>query len=114
MLAVAAHSYADAYSTLTRGQRTPFHIPPDAAWAALDSVRAITVMAGLTAAQTFDAIRRYAGGKAVGPKLYDALIGEVAAVHAIPLIITWNASHMRGLFQDLAVTTPREFPARPR
>src|SRR5579871_5076929 len=63
--AVAAHSYAETYSTLTRrGERAPFRFSPEEAWAALESVRAATALLGLTAPQTFDAIKSYsqAGG----------------------------------------------------
>jgi hypothetical protein len=66
--AVAAHSYAEAYSTLTRrGGPAPFGFAPAEAWAALESVRAVTDLVGLTAAQTFDMVRRYAGDGGVGP-----------------------------------------------
>jgi predicted nucleic acid-binding protein len=59
--AVCAHSYAEAYSTLTRrGDRAPFQFTPDEAWAALESVRSVTGLVGLSAAQTFDTIRAYA------------------------------------------------------
>ena len=107
--AVAAHSYAEAYSTLTRrGQHAPFRFSPEEAWAALESVRGVTSLVGLTAAQSFDAIRSYAQAGGVGARLYDRLIGEAAAVHGIPAIMTWNAGHMRSLFPALRVMTPGE------
>ena len=107
--AVAAHSYAEAYSTLTRrGGPAPFGFAPGEAWAALESVRAVTDLVGLTAAQTFDVVRRYAGDGGVGPRLYDRLIGEAAVAHGLPRIITWNVSHMRGLFPGLTVATPTD------
>jgi len=110
--AIAAHSYAEAYNTLTRrGQRAPFQFTPEEAWAALESVRAVTGLVGLTAAQTFDAIRRYAQGGGIGARLYDRLIGEAAVVHAVPRIVTWNVGHMRSLFPDLTITTPKDFRA---
>lgn len=117
--AVAAHSYAEAYSTLTRrGERAPFGFPPEEAWAALESVRAVTVLVGLTPAQTFDAIRAYAAGLGVGARLNDKLIGQAAIVHQIPAIVSWNTGHMRGLFPGLAVVAPPAFdetyrPAKP-
>jgi predicted nucleic acid-binding protein len=108
--AVAAHSYAEAYNTLTRrGERAPFQFTPEEAWAALESVRAVTSLIGLTAPQTFDAIRSYAHGGGIGARLYDRLIGETAAMHAIPQIITWNVGHMRSLFPRLTITTPKNF-----
>lgn len=108
--AIAAHSYAEAYSTLTRrGDRARFQLTPDEAWMALESVRAVTALVGLTAQQTVEAIRAYALGAGIGARLYDRLIGETAAVHRIPELVTWNVGHMRGLFPHLSVVTPDEF-----
>ncbi len=108
--AVAAHSYAEAYSTLTRrGERAPFQLTPEEAWASLESVRAVTVLVGLTAPQTFEAVRSYAQGGGIGARLYDRLIGEAAVAHRVPAIVTWNVGHMRSLFPNLRVSTPREF-----
>lgn len=108
--AVAAHSYAEAYGTLTRrGDRALFRFSPEEAWAALESVRAVTTLLGLTPAQTFDAIRSYSQGGGVGARLYDRLIGETAVVHGIAAIVTWNVGHMQSLFPNLHVATPREF-----
>jgi predicted nucleic acid-binding protein len=108
--AVCAHSYAEAYSTLTRrGEHAPFRFTAEEAWASLESLRAITVLIGLTPAQTFDAIRSYARTGGVGARLYDRLIGETAAVHDIKIIVTWNVGHMSSLFPSLRVLTPRDF-----
>lgn len=108
--AVSAHSYAEAYSTLTRGgERALFGFSAGEAWAALASLRAITGLVGLTAAQTFEAIGLYADSGGVGPRLYDALIGGAAVMHGIPGIVTWNVGHMRGLFPTLKVLTPEAF-----
>ena len=110
--AVAAHSYAETYSTLTRkGGPAPFDFSPAQAWAALESLRAVTDLVGLSPAQTLAAVRGYADGGGVGPRLYDRLIGEAAVAHGVPHIVTWNAAHMRGLFPRLAVSTPVEFLA---
>lgn len=108
--AVAAHSYAEAYGTLTRrGDRAPFRFSPAEAWAALESVRAVTMLIGLTPAQSFDTVRRFAAEGGIGARLYDRLIGEVAVVHGIGTIVTWNLGHMRGLFPEVAVVAPRDF-----
>jgi predicted nucleic acid-binding protein len=110
--AVTAHSYAEIYSTLTRrGDHAPFRFTPEEAWAALESVRAATSLMGLSPAQAFDAIRTYSLTGGVGVRLYDRLIGEVAIVHDIPRLITWNVRHMRSLFPELQVLTPQEFAA---
>ncbi len=107
--AVAAHSYAETYSTLTRRSGPArFDFSPDEAWAALESLRAATDLVGLTAAQTLEAVRGYAFAGGLGPRLYDRLIGEAAVAHGVPRIITWNVTHMRGLFPGLQVATPLE------
>lgn len=107
--AVAAHSYAEAYSTLTRtGPNAPFQFTPVEAWDALESVRAATALIGLTASQSFEAIRGYAQSGGIGARLYDRLIGEAAVTHDLPMIVTWNVRHMRGLFPGLSVVTPSE------
>jgi len=109
-LGIAAHSYAEAYSTLTRrGPHAPFRFTAEEAWAALESVRSITQLIGLTPAQTFETVRSYAGDGGIGPRLYDRMIGEVAVAHGIATIITWNIGHMRGLFPALDVRTPGDF-----
>ncbi len=108
--AITAHSYAEAYNTLTqRGDHAPFRRPAEQAWAALESVRAVTSLVGLTAAQTFAALRSHARSGGIAPRLNDRLIGEAAVAQAIPTIVTWNVGHMRGLFPDLFVTTPTDF-----
>ncbi len=110
--AVAAHSLAEAYVALTRqGERAPFRLSARQAWVAVASVRSTFPLLGLTPAQVVEVVRRYAEDGGVGRRLYDALIGEVAVVHGIETIITWNTRHMRGLFPRLSVKTPREFAA---
>jgi predicted nucleic acid-binding protein len=111
--AVAAHSYAEAYSTLTRrGEHAPFRFTAAEAWAALESVRAVTSLVGLTAAQTFDAVRQYADSGGIGARLYDRLIGEVAVAHGIGRIVTWNTGHMRSLFPTVEIITPAQVVSR--
>lgn len=108
--AVAAHSYAEAYSTLTRrGERALFRLTPEEALAALERIRSVTALVGLTAAQSFDAVRDYAQSGGTGARLYDRLIGEVAVAHGIPTIVTWNEAHMRGLFPELRIVSPEAF-----
>lgn len=108
--AVAAHSYAEAFSTLTRrGEHAPFRFSAEDAWGALESIRAITILVGLTPAQIFDATRSYARTGGIGPRLYDRLIGDAAVVHDIRILLTWNVGHMRTLFPELTVLNPREF-----
>jgi predicted nucleic acid-binding protein len=114
--AVAAHSYAETYSTLTRrGDRSPFQLTPDEAWAALESIRAVTFLVGLGPAETVDAVRAYAKSGGIGARLHDRLIGEAAIANGLGAIVTWNVAHMRGLFPELQVVTPEEYvPGRGR
>ena len=110
--AIDAHSFAEAYTTLTRsGEHAPFGFTADEARAALESLRAVTRLVGLTPSQTFDTIRRFAAEGGIGSRLYDALIGQSAVVHGIPAIITWNTRHMAGLFRGMTVSTPARYLA---
>jgi predicted nucleic acid-binding protein len=107
--AVGAHSYAEAYATLTRrSANAPFRWAPGHAWQALESVAAATRLVGLSPPQTLETIRLYATGGNIGARLYDSLIGRSAILHAIPRIITWNVAHMRALFPTLEVIDPAE------
>lgn len=107
--AVAAHSYAECFVTLTRrSASSPFHWPPDEAWAALQDIAAGTVLIGLTPAQTVDAVRVFSEDGGIGARVYDRLIGEAAVRHGIDRIITWNVAHMRGLFPDMVVQMPSQ------
>jgi hypothetical protein len=113
--AVAAHSFAEAYNTLTReGADAPFKFPPDEALAVLEDLRSHIDLLGPTPSQTFDSVRRYAQAGGIGPRLYDKLIGDVAVLHGIECIVTWNLKHMRGLFTSLIVQTPADFMASSR
>lgn len=108
--AVAAHSYSEAYSILTRkAQSSPFKWTAADAIAALESVAVRCSLVGLTHGQTFDAIRDFAADGGIGSRLYDKLIGEAAVHNGISSIITWNATHMCSLFPSLDVVNPVEF-----
>ncbi len=108
--AVASHSYAEAYSILTRrSQSSIFRWPASDAIAALESVAAKCVLVGLTHAQTFDAIKTFAAEGGIGPRLYDKLIGEAAMLNGVDCIVTWNRSDMSSLFPDVRVLDPTEF-----
>lgn len=108
-LAVAAHSYAEGFATLTRRSASGlFRWSAEDAWGTLESVAAVTTLVGLTPAQTFDTIRSYAEGAGIGARLYDRLIGQVAVQYGIPRIISWNVGHMRNLFPRLDILSPEE------
>ena len=105
--AVAAHSFAETYSVLTNpAPRAPFRWPAERARAAIESLAAATRLVGLTHGQTFDALRDFAAGGGVGPRVYDRLIGEAAVRNGIGRILTWNARDMRALFPALEVQDP--------
>lgn len=107
VLAVAAHSIAEAFATLTRGgPAAPFQRHPDQVMAALDSLVAATRLVGLAPMQTLAAVRAFASSGRAGPLLHDFLIGEAARAAGIATILTWNLRHFRPLFPDLAVRTP--------
>jgi predicted nucleic acid-binding protein len=111
--AVAGHSFAEAFVTLTRrGGGSPFARDPRPVWAALDSLLGQITLLGLTPAQSLDCLRDYARAGGIGPRIYDMLIGRVAELHGIPTLLTWNTGHMRSLFPGLDVATPAEYLAR--
>lgn len=108
--AVAAHSYSEAYSGLTRRSRGAlFEFDPGDALAALESVAAQCVLVGLTHGQTFEAIRDFASGGGIGPRLYDKLIGDAAVAGGLKCVVTWNVSHFASLFPQLEVVDPVQF-----
>lgn len=107
--AVAAHSIAEAFSNLTRHGAGGLGFPPDLALAGINDLIADMTSLSLTAAQTLGAIEEYGRSGGIGPRLYDKLIGQVALIHNIPLIITWNVKHMAPLFPLLKVVTPTQF-----
>lgn len=112
-IVISSHSYAEAFSILTRRSGpVSIGLSPAAAWTALEGVASRSRLIGLSAAQTFATIRAYAETGGIGPRLYDRLIGEAAVLHGIPLIVTWNVGHMRGLFPALEVLTPADVIAR--
>ena len=112
-LAVAAHCYAEAFTTLTRrGDHAPFRWPPAEAWAALESVAAVTRLVGLTPAQSFDAVRDFAAAGHIGARIYDHLIARAALAAGAEVLVTWNVSHFRGLVEGVDILTPAEMIAR--
>lgn len=110
---VAAHSYAEAFTTLTRrGDHAPFRREPGDAWVALESLAGVTRLIGLTPAQMFDGVRRYAASGGVGARIYDWLIGQAAIAASAEAVVTWNVRHLRSLFPNLLVLSPDEFAAQ--
>lgn len=111
-IAVAAHSYAEAFSTLTRlGTASPFRWPPDEAWAALESLAAASRLVGLTPAQSIDAVRDFAAAGHIGARVYNHLIIRAAQAAGVRLLVTWNVGHFRSLAKSLEIRTPSELAA---
>ena len=111
--AIAAHSFAESYVTLTRrGPRGAYAWDADEAWTALEAVAAVTQLVGLSPAAGLDGVRLYAGQGNIGARIYDWLIGQSAVLARIPAIVTWNVSHLASLFPALAVQTPEGFVGR--
>lgn len=107
--AVAGHSYAEAFNTLTRKSGpAPYAWTPARAWAVIDRVGAVTTLVGLTPAQTVDAVKRFAGAGGRGARVYDWLIGTAAVEAGIRRIITWNVTDLRTLFPHLEVIDPTQ------
>lgn len=110
-LIVAAHSYAEAYVTMTRrGGPQPYALDQDRATAGLAAIRAVSALVAMTAEETFDAIGRFAQ-IGIGARLYDYLIGRTGLLHGAQAIVTFNTGHMRALFPQVAVHTPGEWLA---
>ena len=103
----AAHSYAEAYNTLTRlGPRGPFKLPPVAAALALHELGATMQLIGLTPGNTIGIVEDFARMGGIGPRLYDSLIGRTAMAAGIDTVITWNVAHFTSLFPRMRVLTP--------
>lgn len=108
--AVAAHSFAESYVTLTkRGPRAPLAWDAQDAWTALEAVAKATQLVGLSPAAGLDGVRLYAGQGNIGARVYDWLLGQSAVLARIPAIVTWNVGHMTGLFPMVVVQSPEEF-----
>ena len=106
-LAVAAHCYAEAFTMLTRrGDHDPFHWPPGEAWAALESVAAATRLAGLSPAQTLEAVRDFAAAGHIGARVYDHLIAHAAQKAGAKVLVTWNVGHFPNAIEGLEIRTP--------
>lgn len=106
-LATAAHCLSEAYSQLTRASG-PFCFDPRDAAEQVQLVAANVTVHSLSAAQTRDAIQRFAATRGIGPRLYDYLIGATAVAHGADTVVTWNVRHFAPLFPHLRVVTPAE------
>ncbi|MBV8972674.1 MAG: PIN domain-containing protein [Sphingomonadaceae bacterium] len=110
-LLVAAHSYAEAYSTLTRrGGPQPYGLDPRRAVEGLRTIQSLSTTVAMNAEQTVSAVEAFAD-VGIGARLYDYLIGRTGVVYGANTIVTFNTAHLRALFPALAVRTPAEWLA---
>ncbi len=108
---LAAHSLAEAYVTLTkRDAATPVGWSGPDTRVTLAGFRDAVTIVALTPAQTIESIDRFAD-IGLGARLYDYLIGLTGVLYGAKAIVTFNTGHMRTLFPQVAVQTPREWLA---
>lgn len=101
---IAAHTIAECYSTLTRGNGQ-YRLSGNEAWTLITSIIAGLTLVALTALQTLNAVRRFST-LGSGPRLYDFLIGATGEVCGAHTIVTWNVRDFITLFPALRVLTP--------
>lgn len=106
--ATSRHCLTEFYNASTRRFAVDAEpLTPDAARGAIDVYVDILEVLETSAHQQIEAIRRFAELGGVGARVYDYLIGQVAVVHTIPLIVTWNVKHFTLLFPMLRIATPQ-------
>ncbi len=108
-LVVAVHSLSEFYNAATRREPRGVGLTPLIAKAILDKFVLNFEILGLTDREHIEAIRTFSNSGGRGPLVYDFLIGQVALIHNIPMIITWNVKHMAPLFPTLKVLAPTQF-----
>jgi len=98
--ALAAHSLAEIYTTLTRA--STYRIPAADAMRILQHAAKIYRVVTLTAAETLHTIEDVAAQGLTGPIVYDALLLACARKIDARIIYTSNTKHFRRLAPDLA------------
>lgn len=108
--ATSVHCLSEFYSIATRRiVQGADPMPPAVARGVLAAYRDNLELLSLDPDQHIDALSRFAAAKGAGPLVYDFIIGQVAVVHGIPAVITWNVRHFAALFPALRVVTPADF-----
>lgn len=103
----ATHCLSEFISNATKPLlRGGAGLTPEQAGASLAAYARRLRPLALTIDQHVAALEEFAERGGAGPRVYDFLIGQVAVVHAIPLIVTWNVKHFAPLFPTLRVATP--------
>lgn len=98
--ALAAHSLAETYTTLTRA--STYRIPPEDAMRILQLAAKTYRVVTLNAAETIHAIENAAAHGFAGPIVYDALLLACARKVNARVIYTSNTKHFRRIAPDLA------------
>lgn len=108
--ATSSHCLAEFYNAATRPlAQGGSAMKPERALDALAAHRDNLEVLQLSQPEQWIALEHFARIGGTGARLYDFLIGEIAAIHRIPVIITWNVRHFIPLFPQLRVVTPTEY-----
>jgi predicted nucleic acid-binding protein len=99
--ACAAHTMAEAYSTLTNFPKG-YNIPPEIAFQIVREAGTAFSLVTLTAKESMDALKAAAGHGLVGAIIYDALLMACARKVEAKWIFTNNYKHFRRVAPDLA------------
>ena len=100
-----AHSLAETYAVLTR-LPGPNRLRSGDAIALLEANWRETPVAHLTAAETWDALRRAERRGVTGGQTYDMLIAACALKADASTIITWNLRHYAAAALEIGIEAP--------
>ncbi len=104
------HCLSEFYSAATRPlAQSGSAMTPQRALDALAAHRDNLEVLQLSQSEQWVALAHFSRIGGTGARLYDFLIGEIAAIHRIPIIVTWNVRHFIPLFPQLRVVTPSEY-----
>ena len=108
-ITISAHSLAECYNQLTRPRPRGYAFGTDIVSRAIADMSARVDVKTLSLQQQVDSLQQFArlGGR--GARVYDFLIGQVAALYALDTIVTWNTADFVALFPRLRVLTPMQF-----
>jgi predicted nucleic acid-binding protein len=99
--ACAAHSMAEAYSTLTNFPKG-YGVPPETAFQIIEEASTTFTLVTLTAKESMRALETAAEHGLVGSIIYDALLMSCARKVEAKWIFTNNHKHFRRVAPDLA------------
>jgi predicted nucleic acid-binding protein len=91
-LVLAAHSFIEAYSVLTR-LPPPKRLPPSRALELLEANFTPVMLVTLDASEYRDLLRAASTHGIVGGRIYDAIIAECALKANAAVLLTFNATH---------------------